>query len=507
MMINVVDPEEIRVAITGADGLEELYLERTGKGFHAGNIYKGIIQNIEPNLQAAFVDIGGEKNAFLHVSDVIAPDGGYKGILKKRGGRRPTAKDGKEIPIEKMLWKGQEVLVQITREAFSTKGPSVTTYVSLPGRYLVLMPSVAKRGVSKKIQDGAERDELLKALKELDPPKDKGFIIRTAGMGKGTEELKNDLDYLLRLWKAIERKTKEETGPTLIYEETDLVIRSIRDFLRDDIQELLLDGEAEYEKAREFLETVMPAFKDRTRYYGESDPMFHHYGVATDIEKVFSREVPLKSGGELIIESTEAMVTIDVNSGKSHKTDDSREMILRTNKEAAAAVARQLRLRDLGGLVMIDFIDMDQEEDRREVENDFREALAQDRARLTVLPISRLGVMEMTRQRVRQSLRTAVFSTCPNCGGAGITKSLESLGLDFIRSLRRKLGEKQGQWEARMHPKAASYIQNERRHEIADLEREYSSRVSIKTDMDLPFDQIEFSRETAEKKRKRGRGR
>jgi ribonuclease E len=493
MLMNVIDPEEIRVAITGPEGLEELYLERTGKGFHAGNIYKGKVQNVEPHLQAAFVEIGGEKNAFLHASDVIPPDGGYKGILKKRGGRRPKVTEGRHPPIEKMLWKGQELLVQITRESFAKKGPSVTTYVSLPGRYLVLMPAVQKRGVSKKIRDEGERRELLDALNKLDPPRDKGFIIRTAGMGKGTGELKNDLDYLLRLWKTIESRTKKAKVPALIFEETDLVIRAVRDFMREDVRELLIDGEEEYDRAREFLTAVMPTFKDRTRFYREPEPMFHRFGVDAEIEKVYARRVPLSGGGEIVIEPTEAMVTIDVNSGKFNKSDSSREMILQINKAAAQMVARQLRLRDLGGLIMVDFIDMENEADRREVEKTFRDALASDRARLTTLPISRLGVLEMTRQRIRQSLRTAVFSPCPNCGGTGFTKSLESLGLEFVRALRKKLAERRGCLETRMHPKAASYVQNARRAEIAEMEKEFSSRVKIKTEMGLPFDEIEFT--------------
>lgn len=490
MLMNVVDPEEFRVAIAGPQGLEELYLERTGRGFQAGNIYKGKVQNVEPSLQAAFVEIGGKKNAFLHVSDVVPPDGGYKGILKKRGGRRPSG--GKDVPIEKMLWKGQEVLVQITRESFAQKGPSVTTYISLPGRYLVLMPAVSKRGVSKKIRDERERKELRQALDELDPPEDMGFIIRTAGMGKGREELRNDLDYLLRLWKSIQRRTKKAKPSALIYEETDLVIRAIRDFMRDDIQELLVDKEEEYNRACEFLKAVMPGYARRATLYEEPEPMFHRFGLDRDVERIFARRVDLPSGGHIVIEPTEAMVTIDVNSGGSHRSEKSRDMILRTNMEAAEMVARQLRLRDLGGLIMVDFIDMEAEGDRRKVTQHFRSLLKGDRARMTTLPISGLGVLEMTRQRIRQSVRTALFSTCPNCGGTGVTRSEESLGLDFIRQLRQKLSERQGTLEVRLHPKGASYVQNARRIDIADLEREYASRVVVKTDMAFPFDAMEF---------------
>jgi ribonuclease E len=491
--MNVIDPEEVRVAIAGPEGLEELYLERTGKEFQAGNIYKGKVQNVEPRLQAAFVEIGAEKNAFLHVSDVIPPDGGYKGILKKKRGRRKP--EEKHPPIEKMLWKGQELLVQITREAFAQKGPSVTTYVSLPGRYLVLMPAVpGKRGVSKKIRNDDERKELKRALDAIDPPDDMGLIIRTAGMGKGKDELKNDLDYLRRLWKAIVRRTKDAKPSARIYEENDLVIRAIRDFMREEVAELLVDEEEVYQRASEFLKTVMPAYEKRAKLYDEPEPIFSKYGIDRDIERVFSRRVNLKSGGTVVIEQTEAMVAIDVNSGTFRKSDDSRKMILETNLEAADVVARQLRLRDLGGLVMIDFIDMDYAEDRTKVEQRFEKAMKADRARATVLPISSLGVMEMTRQRIRQSLRTAVLSPCPNCGGTGMTKSFESIGLDFMRLLRRQFTQHKGLYEARMHPKAASYVQNARRIDVAEMEREYDSRVRVKTDMGLPFDAIEFQR-------------
>ncbi|MHC4872501.1 MAG: Rne/Rng family ribonuclease, partial [Planctomycetota bacterium] len=451
MLMNVVDPEEIRVAITDAGGeLEELYLERTGACFQAGNIYKGKVQNIEPSLQAAFIDIGGEKNAFLHVRDIIPPDGGYKGVLKKRRGRKPAETEG-NLSIENMLWKGQELLVQITRESIAHKGPSVTTYVSLPGRYLVLMPAVAKRGVSKKIRDPEERNLLRKALDELDPPKDQGFIIRTAGMGKGKKELKNDLSYLERLWGSIKKRTKKAKAPALIYEETDLVIRGVRDFMSDDINEVLIDNENEYKRTRDFLAITMPKLKRRARLYKGKDPLFVHYGVDRQIDRVFARKVELSSGGHIVIDQTEAMVAIDVNSGSFKNAENSRDMILKTNMDAAAMIARQLRLRDLGGLIMVDFIDMDAEKDRVKVEEFFKQELSRDRAKMTVLHISPLGVLEMTRQRIRKSLRASVFEQCPSCRGLGMTKSVESLGLDFIRMLRGNLYERQGVLAVKMH--------------------------------------------------------
>jgi ribonuclease E len=489
MLMNVVDPEEVRVAIESSDGLEELYIERTGGGFVYGNIYKGKVQNIEPTLQAAFVDIGSEKNGFLHASDVVPPFGGYDDILKRR--RRKAPKDLHRMPIEKMLYKGQEVLVQITREQLGNKGPSLTTYISLPGRYLVLMPAVKKRGVSRKISNDKERKELKSALDELDPPEDLGFIIRTAGMGRGQEELKRDLEYLLRLWNAIVERTKSVRPVATIYQESDLVIRSIRDYFSEDIEQLVVDREEECQRAKEFLHAVMPGYEERARFYDESVPLFERYGVESEIETIFSRSVPLKSGGEIVIEQTEAMVAIDVNTGR-YKGQNTRETILAINREAAREIARQLRLRDLGGLIMIDYIDMDQAQDRRAVEDVFREACRPDRARKTMLPISQLGVMEMTRQRMRQSLKRTYFNACPACRGSGMRKSGEVLAVEFVRRLRGLFEERDGHLTAYAHPDTALQIANAKRAAIAALESERNCRVRLAEDPRLALDEFRF---------------
>lgn len=490
--MNVLDPEEIRVAIVGASGLEELYIERTGGGFVHGNIYKGKVQNIEPNLQAAFVDIGGEKNGFLHVSDVVPPHGGYEGILKKR--RRKVPKDTCRMPIEEMLYVGQELLVQITREAIGNKGPGVTTYLSLPGRYLVLMPALPnKRGVSRKITDEKERAELKRALDELDPPKEMGYIVRTAGMGRGKEELKHDLDYLHRLWEAIVRQTKKSRAPATIYRESDLVIRAIRDYFYEDVQELLIDREEEWKRARAFLEEVMPEYADRAILYTDREPLFHRYGIETEVENLFARSVRLPSGGEIVIEQTEAMVTIDVNTGRFRTGENSRETILAINLEAAAEIARQLRLRDLGGIIAIDFIDMEEAADRRLVEQRFREALRNDRARTTVLPISQLGVLEMTRQRLRKSLKRAFYTVCPACKGSGLRKSPDALALELLRRLRAAFEERTGEMVVTLHPEMALEVANCRRGAIAALEAEKGGRIWIAADPDLPLDGIRLA--------------
>ena len=491
VLMNVLDSEQMRVAIAGANGLEELYIERSANGgFAHGNIYKGKVQNIEPTLQAAFVDIGGEKNGFLHASDVIAPFGGYDDILKRR--KRKEKRTGGRPAIEDMLYKGQEVLVQITREQLATKGPSLTTYISLPGRYLVLMPAVSKRGVSKKITEDRERQSLKAILDQLEPPRDMGYIIRTAGMGHGKEELQKDLGSLTRLWDAIKEQAKKAKPPIALYQESDLVVRAIRDFVYDDVEEIIIDSQSGFTQAESFLEAFMPEFCSRLYLYQDGEPIFDRYGVEESIDRTFDRSVRLPSGGELVIEQTEALVAIDVNTGRFRKGDSTRETILAMNKEAAAEAARQLRLRDLGGLVMIDFIDMDSPQDRRAVEEAFRTAARRDRARTTILPISQLGVMEMTRQRIRQSVKKTLYTPCPCCEGTGIRKSSEVLALEFLRKVRGFFDDHQGDLIVRMHPEAALYMANAKRAALAAIEEEKKASVTITADPSLNYGVIEL---------------
>ncbi len=488
VLMNVLDSEQLRVAIAGPNGLEELYIERSANSFAHGNIYKGKVQNIEPTLQAAFVDIGGEKNGFLHANDVIAPFGGYDDVLKRR---KRKEKQGHGRPaIEDMLYKGQEVLVQITREQLATKGPSLTTYISIPGRYLVLMPAVSKRGVSKKITEDSERQGLKAILNQLEPPANMGYIIRTAGMGRGKDELQRDLSALTRLWDAIKEMARKTKPPVALYQESSLVVRAIRDFVYDDVEEILIDSQAGFEEAKEFLDAFMPEFADRLYLYQNGVPIFDRYGVENAIDGTFDRSVRLPSGGEVVIEQTEALVAIDINTGRFRKGDSTRETILAINKEAAAEVARQLRLRDLGGLVMIDFIDMESHGDRRAVEDAFRQAARRDRARTTILPISQLGVMEMTRQRVRQSVKKTLYVPCPCCDGTGIRKSPEVLGTELMRKVRAALDERQGKLTVKLHPEAALALSNSKRSVLADLEKEKSSTIMVEADPALHYGEI-----------------
>ncbi len=491
MLMNALDSEQLRVAIAGPNGLEELYIERSNNGFTHGNIYKGKVQNIEPTLQAAFIDIGGEKNGFLHANDVIPPFGGYDDVLKRR--KRKEKRSSGRPAIGDMLYKGQEVLVQITREQLANKGPSLTTYVSIPGRYLVLMPAVTKRGVSKKISDDRERQSLKAVLEQLKPPRDMGYIIRTAGMGHGKDELQRDLDCLTRLWDAIKDQAQKTKAPTSLYQESDLVVRAIRDFVYDDIEEIIVDSVEGYEQAVYFLDAFMPEFKDKIFLYQDGEPIFDRYGIEVAIEKTLDRSLRLPSGGEIVIEQTEALVAIDVNTGSFRKGGSTRETILAMNKEAAAEVARQLRLRDLGGLVMIDFIDMDDLADRRAVEDAFRTAIKRDRARTTILPISQLGVMEMTRQRVRQSVKKTIFIPCPCCDGTGFRKAGEVLGLELIRRVRSCFDDHVGHLIVRMNPEEALILANQKRAALAAIETEKGGRITLLGDARFAFGKMDLS--------------
>jgi ribonuclease E len=489
--MNALDLEQLRVAIVGPGGLEELYIERSTNGFTHGNIYKGKVQNVEPTLQAAFVDIGGEKNGFLHVNDVIPPFGGYDDVLKRR--KRKDKKGSGRPGIGDMLYKGQEILVQITREQLATKGPSLTTYVSIPGRYLVLMPALQKRGVSKKISDEGERQALKAVLEKLKPPRDMGYIIRTAGMGHGKDDLQRDLDCLTNLWDAIKEQARKTKAPFSLYHESDLVVRAIRDFVYDDVDEIIVDSQAGYEQAIAFLDAFMPEFKSKLFLYGDGEPLFDRYDVEKAIDKTLERSVRLPSGGEVVIEQTEALVAIDVNTGSFRKGASTRDTVLAMNKEAAAEVARQLRLRDLGGLVMIDFIDMEEAVDRRAVEDAFRQAIRRDRARTTILPISQLGVMEMTRQRVRQSVKKTLYSPCPCCEGTGVRKTLDVLGLELIRRIRALFDERTGRLEVRMSPEEAVAISNLKRSVLSAIEAEKGGQIAMLADPAIKFGEMDLS--------------
>ena len=492
MLINVAETEECRVAVVEKGSLEELYMQRASLGSHVGNIYKGKVVNIESGIQAAFVDFGIGRNGFLHISDLHPRHFGKSGADDTEViGRRKSLRD--RIPIQKCLKKGSEMVIQVTKEGINTKGPTLTTYVSLPGKYLVMMPWMRKHGVSHKIDDEDERKRLRDLLDQCKPPKGHGFIIRTAGQGCSKRDIQNDLMYLKRLWTVIEKRIKQEKAPSELYRESDLVIRTLRDTFTSKIDKIICDSEPVARKIKDFLLIAMPRFKNRAVFYDEKVPLFHKYGIEDEITKIQSRTVPLKGGGSIVIEQTEALVAIDVNSGKYRKQKSAEETAYKTNLHAAEEIARQLRLRDLGGLIICDFIDMQSERHRRGVEKAFRQAVKNDRARSRILKISRFGVVEMTRQRMRPSLQSSTYLACPQCAGSGFVKSHESVAIEVIRLLNLAASKKQiTRIELLVSQQVAEYLQNEKRAAISQIEQASEKKIIIHAEPSYTSDKHEF---------------
>jgi ribonuclease E len=517
MLINVAQPEECRIAIVEDGSLEELYIERTSQDNYVGNIYKGKVVNLEPSIQAAFVDFGVGRNGFLHISDVEPQyyrQGGFDPLKPLESGSRfnradidvgdDEAEEGEEgeqarpdrsrrqrpprpgarprikPPIQDILRRGDEVLVQVIKEGIGTKGPTLSTYISIPGRYLVLMPALGRVGVSRKIEDDDVRRKLRDVMLELNPPKGLGFIVRTAGIDRTKRELSRDLAYLLRLWKVIVRRIKKYPAPIDIYEESDMIIRTIRDIFTGDVDSIYIDEPSAYERAKEFLQIVMPRYVSRLQLYEGKEPLFHKYNLDREIALIHQRKVPLKQGGSIVIDQTEALVAIDVNSGSFRADDSAEETAYQMNLNAAREIARQLRLRDLGGVVVNDFIDMRKEKHRRNVERALRDAVKRDRARTKILRTSPFGLIEMTRQRIRPSLKRSVYKDCPGCSGSGVVKTAESMAIEVVRLLIL----------ATQHPDVskitvtvaddvATYLNNKKRRELSRLEDENEIWVQI----------------------------
>ena len=479
MLINVSEDDEYRIAVVEDKVLEELYLERTKAERHVGDIYLGRVQNVEPSIQAAFVEIGTEKNGFLHVSD-IRPDVADIPPTKTPS---PRAAKGGEGKISSLLKKGAQVLVQVTREGIDNKGPSLTTYISLPGKYLVIMPGLSHHGVSRKIEDEEPRKRLKAILNEMELPKQAGFIIRTAGLDRTKRDLQRDLQYLRRLWDALCGKLASAKAPAVVYQESDLIIRCMRDLFTADTDEIIVDSEPVSKRVREFLRIVSPSYQNRVKLYKGGVPIFTKFDVERAVSDVYSRKVALPSGGSIVIDQTEALVAIDVNSGKYTEETDAEKTAYRTNMEAAPEVARQLRLRDLGGVIVIDFIDMKRDKHRREVEKVLYNTMRRDKARRKILRTSQFGLVQMTRQRMRPSVARAVFQKCPLCGGTGQVRTLESVTLDLMRKIRLGLPRRDvSSLECTLHPDVALHMLNEKREALVALENRWDKKVHIRTD-------------------------
>ena len=479
---------ETRLAVQDGAQLVELYVERAGRRSIVGNIYKGVVTNVLPGMQAAFVDIGLQKDAFLYAGDYTPDRGEDPGAVPPVGdddaadlddgeGER-DAEPGAEfphrreaaVPIEEMLRKGQEVLVQVSKESLGTKGARVTAFVSIPGRYIVCMPQSHHVGVSRRIRDDDERDRLRGIVKGLPPPSG-GFIVRTVAEGKPAEELHADIQFLTRLWGQVQSRFESARAPSLLHEEMDLTFRVVRDLFSPDVDEFLVDTPEAYEKCLHFAESLVPQLASRVKLYDGAQPIFESTGIEKEIEKAIRRRVWLKSGGYIVIDHTEALVAIDVNTGKYVGKRDFEETILKINLEAATEVIRQIRLRDLGGIIIIDFIDMERAEHRDQVFNALMKALADDKARTNVLEISELGLVEMTRKRVRQALQSLLTSACPTCKGSGTVKSDLTLTAEIFRKAQAGARESTGsEVLIRVNPEMAHHLEAEEREGLERLQ-------------------------------------
>lgn len=469
MLINGVDPEQMRVAIVADSELEEFYLESLIYASSKGNVYKGVIRQLKPALQAAFVDIGSRKNGFLQL-DEIHPE--Y--FKKERGWQRKDSK----IPITELLKPGQEVLVQVVKEETHLKGAYLSTFLSLPGRYLVLMPGKPHSGVSRKIEDDKLRRRLKDMAKSLKPPEGVGVIVRTAGQNVTKRDMQRDFKYLLRMWGSVKADAKGAAAPSIIYQEMDLAMRVVRDSFSPDVETILVDDQEVYNRVRDFLGLISPRYKSRVKHYQGKRPIFGKYDLEEKIKAIYDKNVKLPSGGRIVLEQTEAMVTIDVNSGGAVRDKGLMETSFHTNLEAAKEAPRQLRLRDLGGLVVIDFIEMRDKKHIREVVRTLKAELRKDRAKTLAGPLDRFGTLTLSRQRLRPTLQQSSFVDCPTCAGTGMVFSVRAAALDFLREVRLLISRgKAAKIHAKLPQEVASHILNFKRAQILELEE--GNRVEV----------------------------
>lgn len=475
ILINATQQEELRVGMVDGQQLYDLDIELPSRNQKKDNVYKGIITRIEPSLEAAFVNYGAKRHGFLPFKEIARS---YLGDDSKTNGER--------APIKSLLSEGQQLIIQVDREERGNKGAALTTYISLAGRYLVLMPNNPRAGgVSRRIE-GEEREEIRNTLAQLETPKKMGVIVRTAGVGRSAEELQWDLNYLLQINEAILKAADAQDGPFLIYQESNVIIRALRDHLREDIGEIIIDDTDVYNDAKRFVEQVMPHNLKKLKLYEDNVPLFNRYQIESQIESAFNRDVSLPSGGSIVIDLTEALISIDINSARATKGSDIEDTALNTNLEAADEIARQLRLRDIGGLIVIDFIDMMSNRNQREVENRLRDALQIDRARVQFGRISRFGLLEMSRQRLRPSLDESSQIVCPRCTGHGTIRSIESLALAVLRLIEDEaMKEKTGKVIAKLPVDVTSFLLNEKRSTISEIESRHTVQLIIVPDPNL----------------------
>lgn len=492
---------ETRVAVVENGILVELYIERKKDRSILGNVYKGTVTNVLPGMQAAFVDIGLTKDAFLFVHDISYDIGEYERLMLEteegvdielEEGDRERVKEPPAVSIDDIIRKGQDIMVQVSKESLGTKGARVTSFMAIPGRYLVYMPQVNHIGISRRIKDEKERDRLRKIIKKI-RPQGAGFIIRTVAEGIGEEEFIQDIEFLMRLWSNIQSRYEKAPSPALIHEDIDLIFRTIRDFLNKDVEELMIDSKEDYDKCMEYVNYLIPNMIPKVKFYEKKDNLLEAFGIEKEIEKALRRKVWLKSGGYIVIDQTEALVAIDVNTGKYVGKRDFEQTIFKINMEAVTEVVRQIRLRDLGGIIIIDFIDMENEENRNKVFKALKKALAADKSRTNVLQISELGLVEMTRKRMRQGLMNIQCQPCPACRGSGVVKADVTLVNEIFRKIQTGIENITGQEVlVRVNPEIAKYIQAEERDSIEDIQKKTQRKISIQSVSDMQRDEYEI---------------
>lgn len=477
ILINAVDPEECRVATVKDGRLEDFIIETAAREITMGNIYKGVVTRIEPSLQAAFVDYGAGRHGFLQKHEIHQDYYQDNIAIKKE----------KSLPIQRVIKQGQELIVQVTKEETGSKGAMLTTFISLPGRYLVLMPGSPNQGISRKIEDEKERQRLKKVIESLKIPKGFGIIVRTAGKGRSKTALSRDCRYLLRLWRTINELGISQPPLALLYKERDVVIRSLRDRFTSDIEGILVDNNAVFQDVKQFMNVIAPRQARVVKLHKGPKPIFTKYQLENQIASIFARRVPLKSGGSIVIDSTEALVAIDVNSGKATREKSIESTAFKTNLDAVEEIARQIRLRDLGGLIVIDFIDMREKKHKLAIEKAFKAHTKEDKARINIGRITKFGLMEISRQRLRPPIEYGTYVPCMHCHGKGMTPSVETLALAFLRKLRSMaIKGENGKTKGIVPSDVADYLLNKKRKEILEIEQRHNVKIIIEGDRKLP---------------------